>query len=87
MPAIKETGNWHTKGDTLKIRYNKQPAARPDIISFEDRSGGSRDLIKPVKADSNGFINWNYKIAGNKLILANKNSLYSGPSSLEKIQD
>lgn len=87
MPAIKETGSWVTLGDTLKIKYDKPERKRADVITFEDRNGGSRDILKPTEADSNGYITWNYKIAGNKLILENKTALYSGPSTLEKVLD
>lgn len=66
------------------MKFKKSKKDRPDVIAYEERNGGSRDLIKPVPADSNGYIAWNYKLNGNKLVIGNPEYGYTGPCELEK---
>jgi hypothetical protein len=85
MPTLTESGQWLVKGDTLKIKYNKKNLkSRYNIITFEERNGGAKDLIKPAPADSSGYIAWNYKIAGNKIVIGNPIYGYTGPCELER---
>ena len=84
MPTLTEYGSWLVKGDTLKMKYKKSKKHRYDIIAYEERNGGNKDLIKPAHIDSSGYIAWNYKVAGNKLFLGGAGNGYTGPSELER---
>lgn len=84
MPTLTESGSWIIKGDTLKIKFQKNRKIKLDDIAYEERNGGPKDLIKPAPADDSGYIAWNYKIAGNKIILGNAGYGYTGPCELEK---
>lgn len=84
MPTLTESGSWLVKSDTLKMKFKKSIKSRPDLITYDERNGGSKDLFKPAPADSDGYIAWNYKMAGNKIVISNSGYGYTGPGELVK---
>jgi hypothetical protein len=84
MPTITENGLWQISGDTLKMKYSNNKPLRSDIISYKERTGGNKDFLKPKSDDTIGFVAWNYKLTGNKLILDGSSHGYTGPCELAR---
>ncbi len=83
MPVIKESGSYRINGDTLEMKYLKGKRRSPDVVAYDERNGGEKDLIKPAHAENSGITKWNFKITGNRLVLASSYG-YSGPNELIK---